>query len=102
MKTTKLLIKTNTKNYPILIGNKLVSKISKIMDENSIKFEKCLLIKDKNVPKKLTNELVKSLKEKKIFFYNINANEKNKNQNTVNSILNILLEKNFGVLSYYF
>ena len=96
MKTTKLLIKTNTKNYPILIGNKLVSKISKIMDENSIKFEKCLLIKDKNVPNKLITKIVKSLKNKKLFFLNINANEKNKNLNTVNSILNILLDKNFS------
>ena len=61
MKTTKLLIKTNVKNYPILIGHKLVSKISKIMDENSIKFEKCLLIKDKNVPKKFVNEIVKGV-----------------------------------------
>ena len=96
MKTTKLLIKTNVKNYPILIGHKLVSKISKIMDENSIKFEKCLLIKDKNVPKKFVNEIVKSFKGKKIFFHNISANEKNKNQKTVNLILNVLLKENFS------
>ncbi len=66
------------------------------MKGNSIKFEKCLLIKDKNVPNKLINKIVKSLKNKKLFFFNINANEKNKNLNTVNSILNILLDKNFS------
>jgi len=73
-----------------------VNKISTIMKGNSIKFEKCLLIKDKNVPNKLINKIVKSLKNKKLFFFNINANEKNKNLNTVNSILNILLDKNFS------
>ena len=67
MKTTKLLIKTNLQKYSILIGNKLVSKISKIMNDNFIKFEKCLLIVDKNVPQKMVSEIKKSLKNKKIF-----------------------------------
>jgi len=96
MKAIKLIIKTNTQNYPILIGNDLVKKISTITRENSIKFEKCLLIKDNNVPNKLISKIVKSLKDKKFFFLNVNANEKNKNLNTVNSILNILLDKNFS------
>ena len=96
MKPIKLSIKTNLHNYPILIGHKLVSKVSKIMKDNHIEFEKCLLVTDKKVPKKLVNKIVKSFKNKKIFFYKINANEKNKNQKTVNSILEILLNKNFS------
>ena len=96
MKTTKLLIKTNLQKYSILIGNKLVSKISKIMNDNFIKFEKCLLIVDKNVPQKMVSEIKKSLKNKKIFIYTINANEKNKSQKTISIILDILLNKNFS------
>ena len=46
MKPIKLIVKTNTQKYPILIGNNLISKISKIINNNSIKFEKCLLIID--------------------------------------------------------
>ncbi len=61
MKLIKLIVKTNTQKYPILIGNNLISKISKIIKNNSIKFEKCLLIIDKNVPKTLI------IKVKKIF-----------------------------------
>ena len=96
MKTIKLMIKTKTQNYPILIGHNLISKISKIIKDNSIKFEKCLFVVDKNVPKKLVNKIKKSLKNYKSFSFLFNANEKNKNQKTINSIHNILLNKNFS------
>ncbi len=95
MKPIKLIIKTKTKQYPILIGSGLVSKLSNIIKHHSIKFEKCLLLIDKNVPKIMIKKIKKSIKNKNIFIYFINANEKNKNLNTVNSILKILLIKNF-------
>ena len=96
MKPIKLIVKTSTQKYPILIGSNLISKISKIINNNSIKFEKCLLIIDKNVTKNLIIKIKKSLKNKKLYFYFIKANEKNKNQKTTNSILKILLNKNFS------
>jgi len=96
MKAIKLNIKTNTQKYQIIIGKKLVSKISKILSNNYIKFEKCLLVIDKNVPINLVSQIKKSLKRKKVYNYIINANEKNKNQKTINSILKILLERNFS------
>ena len=96
MKPIKLIVKTGTQKYPILIGSNLISKISKVIDNNSIKFEKCLLIIDKNIPKNLIIKIKKSLKNKKLYFYFIKANEKNKNQKTTNSILKILLNKNFS------
>ena len=39
MKTNKIRIKTNTKNYPILIGRNLIGKIDKILKANDLKFE---------------------------------------------------------------
>ena len=38
MKTIKLKIKTKTQEYPIIIGSYLISNISKILRDNSIKF----------------------------------------------------------------
>ena len=96
MKTNKLIIKIDKINYPIFIGTNLVSNLSKILIKNSIKFEKCLLIIDKKVPKVLIHKIKKSLKSKKIYFYFMNASEKNKNQKTIDSILQILLLKNFS------
>ena len=96
MKQNKLVIKTKTEKYPIIIGSNLISNISKILKDNLINFEKCLLVIDKNIPKKSIKKIKKSLKNKKKFFYFINASEKNKNQKTSNSIIKILLKKNFS------
>ena len=95
MKPTKLIIKTKTKQYPIYIGSGVVSKLSNIIKHHLIKFEKCLLLIDKNVPNLMIKKIKKSLNNKNIFIYFINANEKNKNLNTANSILKVLLIKNF-------
>ena len=56
---------------------------------------RCLLVVDKNISKKIVENL-KSLFEKKIYVHYFDANEKNKNQNNVNKILDILLENNFS------
>ena len=96
MKQNKLIVKTINEKYPIIIGSSLVSNISKIFNENLIKFEKCLLVVDTNVPKKSVTKIKKFLKNKKLFFYFINANEKNKNQTTSNNIIEILLKENFS------
>ena len=96
MKPIKLIVKTVNHEYPIIIGSNLVSKVNLITKKNSIKFKKCLLLIDKKVPKKMINKLVLSLKNKKIYFHKMKATEKNKNQNSINQILEILLNKNFS------
>ena len=52
MSQIKLNIITKTQKYPIFIGKELCTKISQITKSNSIKFNKCLLVVDSNVPKK--------------------------------------------------
>ncbi len=96
MKLTKLIVKTKSQNYPIIIGFNFMSQLLKIVKDNSISFSKCLLVIDKKVPKNLILKVKKSLKNKKIFIYLINANEKNKNQKSTNKILEILLNANFS------
>ena len=96
MKPIKLIIKTKSETYPIIIGNNLVKNISQIFKKNSIKFNQCLLVIDKKVPKRIVSTITKSLKRKKNFKYYFDANEKNKNQNQVHKILEILLKKNFS------
>ena len=96
MKPIKLKVKTSNGSYPILIGANLVSKFSNLLSQNSIKFEKCLLIIDKNVPKKKIIQIKKGLKNKEVFTQFIKANEKNKNQKSLDLIVKILLKKNFS------
>ncbi len=92
----KLIVKTDSESYPIIIGSNLISKFSTIIKKNSIKFDKCLLVIDKKISKKIINKLKNSLKKKEVYLFFINAKEKNKNQKSVNNILKILLDKNFS------
>jgi len=96
MKQTKLNIVTKTEKYPIIIGSNLTSSVSKIFKLNSIDFDKCLIVVDKNVPKKFVSNIKRSFKNKSIFILFFNASEKNKNINSVNRILEVLLNKNFS------
>jgi len=96
MRKIKLVIKTKSQRYPIIIGTNLVEKLSQIIKENSINFEKCLVVVDKNVPKKMISKIKNSLSKKELFIHYFNANEKNKNQNSTNKILDLLLKKNFS------
>ena len=65
MRTTKLKIKIKNKFYNIVIGKNLIKNLSKIIIDNSINFEKCLLVIDNKIPKNLIKQIIISLKRKK-------------------------------------
>ena len=68
MKEIKLFIKTKSKNYPLIIGSKIINKLKNILRLNKISFEKCLIIYDTKVPKKKLNILKKQISTKKKLF----------------------------------
>ena len=92
----KLIVNTKSEKYPILIGSNLVQNLTTIIKNYSINFQKCLIVIDKKVPKKQVSIIRKKLKTKYSILYFIKATETNKNQNTINKILEILLSKNFS------
>jgi 3-dehydroquinate synthase/shikimate kinase/3-dehydroquinate synthase len=96
MSLIKLEVRTNNQKYPILIGNSILNKLHIFLKENSINFNQCLVVIDKKVPKKLINKLLSSLPKKKTKIHYFVANEKNKNQKSIDKILSILLSKNFN------
>ena len=65
MNSIKLQIKTGNKSYPIFIGNNILNKLNMILKKNFINFNQCLIIIDKNIPKKLINKVLNSLSKKK-------------------------------------
>ena len=95
MKTVKIIVNTNGLKYPIIIGTGIINKISKILDDSSIKFKKCLLVVDNKISKNYIKKIINSLSKKKVNYFFFKASEKNKNQLNVNKILSILLKKNF-------
>ena len=95
MKAVNIKIKTKNNSYSIVIGNNLIKNLMKVIKRNSLDFNRCLIIVDKNVPKKFLNQIKLTLpnKDKSIYFFN--SSETNKNFKNVNKIINILLKKNF-------
>ncbi len=96
MKPIKLQVKTKSENYPIIIGYNLIKNLNNYLNKNSIAFNQCLLVIDRNVPNKMILKIINSFKRKKVFKFVFLANEKNKNMSFVNKILEILLNKNFS------
>ena len=58
MNTSKLRIKTKNQSYNVIIGNNLIKNLLKIFNDNLINFNKCLLVIDSKVPKKLIKKLI--------------------------------------------
>ena len=93
MNLIKLQVKTDSQRYPIIIGNNVINKITKILKENSINFNQCLIVIDSKVPKKLINKILKLLPKNKITIYFFTASEANKNQN-LNQKMNVFANQN--------
>ena len=96
MRPNKLIVNTQSGTYPIIIGSKIIEKLPEYLKKASINFNKCLLIIDKRVPNRMVLKITKSLKNKKITKYFFKSSEKNKNQISINKILDVLFKKNFS------
>ncbi len=79
MKPIKLFVQTKTERYPILIGRNLISKLPNLLKKNSITFKKCLIVIDKNIPRKSVIRIIKSFKNIDAHKFEFYANEKKKN-----------------------
>ena len=96
MNSIKIQVKTNNQKYSIFIGKGLIYKIRKLLKENSINFNQCLIVIDKEVPKNIIKKILFLFPKKITTTHYFKANEKNKNQKSVDKILSILLDKNFN------
>ena len=96
MRNQEVKFKSKNNSYSILIGGNALSILPQKIKSMCPKTTKIAFILDKNVPTKYRKIFKEKLKKYKTLFLPFNANEKNKNLNTVNSYLNILLLKNFN------
>ena len=53
MSASKLRIKTKNQSYNVIVGSNLIKNLLKILNKSFINFNKCLLVIDNKVPKKL-------------------------------------------------
>ena len=96
MSLIKLQINISNQKYPIYIGNNILNRLNKFLKSSSINFNRCLIVADKNVPKKLIKKILDSLPKNSTIIQYFSASEKNKSQRSVNRITSLLLKKNFN------
>ncbi len=95
MKQFKLNVNTKSQKYKIIIGKGLYNNLPKLLAKNSISFNKCLIVVDSKIKKKIISSILIKFKKKNKIVYFFKASEKNKNQKNVDKILNVLLKNNF-------
>ena len=96
MKNFRLQIRTKDQKYSILIGSNIIEKLDKIINNERIVFNNCLIIFDNNLPKKFLNKIKKKLKKKNIYTFIFKSSERNKNFKSIDKILEVLFRKNFN------
>ena len=94
MPTTKLKIKTNSKNYLIIVGNNIIKNTGGILKKKFKNLNKIVIITDKNIPPKILVELKKSLKKFKLITIKLSSGEKIKNINVALKLTNKILREN--------
>jgi len=96
MKSSKLIIKTKNKIYPIYFGKNIVKKIDKLIKLNTPTIKKICIVYDNKLPKKIVKNLTKNLKKYDVKTFGLLASEKNKSLYTVDKIIENLLKNNFN------
>ena len=96
MKNQEIKFKNKNHSYSIIIGDDALRVLPKKVKQLCPKTKNVALIIETHVPKKFKNKLKNILKNYKLLFLSLNANEKNKSVNIVNYYLNKLLSKNFN------
>jgi 3-dehydroquinate synthase len=96
MKNTKIIIKATSKSYPVYFGNGIISLAGPLIKKNIPGVKKICIITDKKIPSSLLTKLIRSIKNYNLKIYRLDINEKNKNLNTANKIIQELLKSDFN------
>ena len=96
MNSTKLIIKTKSKSYPIYFGSDILKKTAKLIKENLPNVKKICIISDNKLPKLIIKNLIKSLTKYELKVYKLSAIEKTKSLKIANKIIEQLLKNNFN------
>ena len=93
MKKFKIIIKTKSKNYPIIIGENILGKTGNLINNQIPSCKKIALIIDNKVPKKILLQVKNSIKNFDNLYIKLNTSEKIKNFKIVSKLINKLLKK---------
>ena len=96
MINNKIFVRTKSKTYPVYVGSNILNKTGKLINENIPGVKKIFIICDNKLPNLLLKILTKSLEGFDIKVKKLLVNEKTKNLNISNKIIEELLRNNFS------
>jgi 3-dehydroquinate synthase/shikimate kinase/3-dehydroquinate synthase len=96
MKSTKFIVRTKSKSYPIYFGKNILHTVGKLIKKDMQHVNKICIISDNKLPKLLFKKLIKSLKKYDLKIYKLSISEKTKNLKSANKIIEELLKNNFN------
>ena len=96
MRNTKIIVKTESKSYPIYFWEGILNTTGTLISKNLPNVKKICIIYDKNLPLVLIKKLSKSLRKYNLKFYRLPAREKTKSFKVAEKIIDFLLKNNFN------
>ncbi|OZM57277.1 3-dehydroquinate synthase [Lottiidibacillus patelloidae] len=89
-----LTITTETKTYPIYIGHQLRFQVKSMLQENTISFDKILVITDDNVAPLYLDDVIRSFNSDIVYSYIVKNGEQAKSFNNYIHIQTYAIERN--------
>ena len=96
MKSSKIIVNTESKSYPIFFNINSLKDMGKLIKKNLPNVKKICIIADKNLPYSLIKKLNISLKKYNPKVYKLPAKEKTKDIKVAEKIIQNLLKNNFN------
>ena len=96
MKKNKIIIKTQSKSYPIFFGSKILNSTASLINKNLRNTKKISIVVDKKLPNLFIKTLTMSLKKYKPRIYKLSLNEKKKNFKLAYKLIENLLRDNLS------
>lgn len=92
-----VLVKTNTKSYPVYIGNNVLKALPELILNNNLP-TRVFVVLDRKIDRIYGTSIKKVMNtfSKKISYLSLAASEKNKSLRTANQIYNKLIKEKFG------
>ena len=87
MKISKIQVRNDNSDYPILIGNGALNLLRKNIKKFCPKAKKIGLILDKKIPNKYKNKIKKQIKNYKVYVYEYIPKENLKSFSKVNNLV---------------
>ena len=96
MKISKIQVRNDNSDYPILIGNGALNLLRKNIKKFCPKAKKIGLILDKKIPNKYKNKIKKQIKNYKVYVYEYIPKENLKSFSKVNNLVENFLKNNLS------